>query len=98
MTEYVAFDIDGTLTTQEGRSAYWEYVFEEDTTVGIITARPMSSAKRFLDEQGMNPAFIESTLTKNRAMERIADEGTYYADRLVDQGYARMAGWDFVKV
>ena len=95
MQKHVAFDIDGTLTTDEGMSKFWEYQFDGDYTVGIISARPMTSIEQFIEDEGLTPMFVESTLMKNRAMDRIADEGIYYGDRMVDKGYARMAGWEF---
>lgn len=95
----IAYDIDGVLTSEEGRMDF-KRSLESENTVGIVTARSESEAKRFIEEQMMNPAFVRSTNIKFMTLDKLKaeiedDKYVYIGSWMRDKIAAKLAGWEY---
>lgn len=98
----IAYDIDGVLTSAEGRSDF-NTARKTENTVGIVTARSESSMQQFIGEQGFNPDFARSTNVKFKTLMNLEEEfGTgdvlYVGSGLRDKMAAKIAGWDYKQI
>jgi len=103
MARVVAFDIDGSLSTQEGAELY-QKLKREGATVGIVTARGPIRAQQFVDDRGMSPDFVRSAyILKGQKLSEIkdqypADSYTYYGSWSRDRIHAKIAGWEYKEI
>lgn len=97
----VAFDLDGTLQTEEGLRFYREQKNRDNTKVGILTAGDVSEAKKFAKEKNLDPDFVMRGIIKSIRLVVIAGEidtskqHIYVGDRVTDRMAAVLAGWEF---
>lgn len=97
----IAFDIDGALDTDEGLRLYKAVRNENNTIVGIITARRTQSALSFTRNNNTDPAFLRTGPFKGRHMREIrdnfpnADSYIYYGSWFRDRVHSFVSGWEY---
>lgn len=95
------FDIDGTLTTDEGMEQYKKEKRKAPTTVvGIVSARSQASIDEFVEENDLKPDFARSAKLKGIQLwqlkhEWTPDEMIYYGSWVRDRAHSLLAGVDY---
>lgn len=98
MSDVVAFDIDGVLTTDEGIKLYRELKSDPSVSVHVVTARNKTMARDFVFQNDLEPDSLHHTQLKGQALSNISDSGTYYGSWARDRVHARVAGWDYEQI
>lgn len=95
----MAYDIDGVLTSSEGRADF-NTARKSENAVGIVTARSEESMNSFIEENGLNPDFARATNIKFRTLMELDDEygeeeKFYVGSGARDRVASKIAGWNF---
>lgn len=102
MTDVIAFDIDGVLTSTHGIREFND-LQEEDNVVGIVSARSREGIISFIVENNLDPDFIRSSKLKGMELRQIRDSRTgdnyiYYGSWLRDRIHAVVAMWEYRQI
>lgn len=101
VTQVIAYDIDGVLTTTKGLNKYKSDHMDDDNAVGIVTARKGPRKTDFITEISPAPDFTSKTRAKTFELQKIkrefpdADEYIYYGSNVRDRIAATTARWTF---
>lgn len=103
MTEVIASDIDGTLTSEGVMDLYQQASDNSNIVAGIITRRPPRLRDNFIKENDIDADFQRSAVLKSFVMEQIenrydADSYTYVGNRITDNFHSRISGWEFIQI
>jgi hypothetical protein len=100
VTQVIAYDIDGVLTTTEGLNQYKSDHMDDDNAVGIVTGRTRERKEDFITSISPAPDFTSKTRAKAFELRKIkreypdAETYLYVGSNARDRIASVTAGWD----